>query len=1065
MPGQPSQSVCAKVQILNPKSSINRQDGLCILDPYPGFEIRTTRNLEQLTILNKIQVDEVIPFIVPRTQKNDLELGDFTNPNKASFDFKPIPVIVTVGDQVLHQNLLHVLRCNERDQTYSCELRTDESHWLVGIKKIKCRDLKWDYFDINIDNIEDNWQNNAKYLDGDIGIWWPLAYYGAWFSKGTASFYDMRPYAHVLALAQKIYSKAGWYFRCPFLETDFGRRLSTYLIDPVLETDDQAKRKSSVSVRTNDYENVGNFNGLISLPFEEYDDNSSFDGQYFSAEGIFDLTAILVVNLTDVDPSQFAALYEITLVRLNEQGISENLVSNIIGISPNDTGTLPYLEAKISGVPISIKDKIFIRLRIEDNDYGRYGVIFRANPANSVIFRDGAKLHYPSVLPKDLTGHDVIAGITHLINGKFHTDYVNRTVWLLSPFTTRIFGQETEGYYKENVINDLTRDQNYHSTIVNSVDIEQKRYLRLQFKESTDERIKALNFPKENPPFSRTYDVSDILTEETEVSANPFFEPTITDDVFSILGNPTILGNEHFLNLKLGLPFLVDNSDDKPSYNIAPRILYNAGFVKVKTPENKSIYWKFENRTYDKVPYAFQYTNYLKEDGSPFDRYLMYGTKEQDLFQKFWYRSLFENRFNTKSEIWHQSKPHHHFGWSFREMYKFLVKDKETIGRMIASSDFDGCGKIPTPITLVPASNRELTFLLDPRSSEPACSTQQAKLTVTKTGDTYNFDVDNSAITKVILNQVIRWKYINATSWTVGSSVSSPTGKFMVQLQTSVEGCPDDFKTVVIDPCGANKPAFIFSFRYDAGLNKNCAKVNLGGLLIDTVNTGATVYKYSTVTGGVESADTTYTLNSEICTEADEICFKGLIKFDNDCDPIPIQLCYNFDQLEKPCNLNLPSVQCLNLGIGAYRLALAGSWVSKMAIYFFETRLLGADDNSWVVWDGHEPLFPGEFESRVWMYFCDGCPPVCSEPVVCMEPALGVAPVQSAFNMDNYKWDWSKLPYNKKKEVKDFYYAADWANIMLIHNYYRLSDHRYCCSGEKDGVFIWTKKAIDEGLL
>lgn len=1101
MGGQSSYSICAKIQVLNPKSSEFLENGVLFLDTYPEFEIRTTRRLEEIIDISKISVDAVIAFDLPRTPKNDAELGDFVNPNILNFDFAPIPVQVIEGGQVLPQNLMHVKECSERDKTYTIELRTDDSHWIVGAKKLRCKDIEdWPEFTINIPNVISNWGSNYKYLDGDVGIWFPLVYYGAWFEKGNVTISDMRPHIHLLALLQYGFSHIGWIFKCPFLETDFGRQLGCYLIDPLYGTDSFDKRKYSIKVRYAEMQS-GDFSGKAIFGYEEYDEDGAYDptsGNY-SADGLFDLKADILISFEEADTSNRIGTFQINIIKRSITGIEVLLASNFEGVS-TETLQYHYLSVEANFVPLFITDVVYVTLSINDNVYAKWNVYFESKPANSVVFKDGQILNPPSIINRNLTLYAVMSGLVHLINGKIDTDVARRTVTVYAAFTETHFGTEVEGYYKENIINDLIPYQAVTSSIISAINIDQKRYLRLQFKESTDERIKGLNFPKDNPPFSKNYDIGEYLNEETEKSENPLFEPTINDDITEIVSGPL---QTQFL--KIGLPFMVDNDAGKLSFNIGARILYFAGDIALKTPEGYNISWRFNNTTRTTVPFAFQFTTYKKGDGSAFDRYLVYGDREEELFTKFWRRDIIESIYNFKAEILHYSLPKDHFTWSFREYYKFQSKNSQVLGRLIESKDFDGCGNTLTPLVLIPQSNRPETFEPDPDANNKNCSSQRAKLIVTKVGDTYNFTVDNSAITRTIISQTIRWKYVDSNTWTVGTSVSNPTGKFIVQVQTQIQGCPDNFDSRIIDPCGQNFPAIVWEYRYDDDLEQHCIKATIGGLLEDAI---LTVVGTKTVYNNDVGATSAYNEGEEYCGNDDKICISFEIQFDNDCDPITVESCYDFEDIIKSCTDNKPVVQCVHFGIEAFGLRIAGNWVSNLQVYFLQYRNIvlrdsngqpmldddgayityPATEKDWVVWDGHEPLFPGTFEARVVVFWCDSCPPICSAPVVCLS-GVELSALESGligndksaitkylWEMDNFTWDWDKLSNIEKERARKLYDKKDWGMLMKLHNDNQLSYHtltdgtkqpfKFCCGEEHIlGIKAWFTKAAEDGII
>lgn len=1062
MGGQSAWAVCARIQVINPKSSQYLEDGVLFLDTNVEFTIPTTRKLEEIIDINKISIDQVIPFDLPITEKNKAELGDFMNPNVANFDFKPIPVQVIIGSEVLTHTLLHVRETSEAEKRISVELRNDDSHWIVGCKKLKCRDITWDDFTINLANITSNWANNYKYLDGDIGLWFPLVFYGAWYETGNVTFKDLRPWVHLLAVLQKGFSDIGWIFKCPFLETDFGRQLGCYLIDPLYGTDSFDKRKYSVAARTSAEQN-GNFQGILILGYEEFDEDGAYDqtNGYYRADGSFNFRADLLVHFTGIDPGGVGGRFQINIIKKTANGTEILLGTKDETILTID-GDAHYITIDIYDVLVSQTDIIYLTADIQENDFGLWSVYFKATPTNSISFNDGQVLHYPDLFPKNLRLYDVMNGLIHLINGKIHTDRSNRTVTVYAAFTATHFGIEVEGYYKEDQINDLIENQIVESSLIETIDIAKKRYLRLQFKDSSDARIQGLNFPKDNPPFSKTYDISEVLEEDTEVSANPFFEPTVNDDVTSILSAPLQIDF-----LKIGIPFCVDNSDERASFNIQPRILYFSGYHGLKTPEGKQIYWRFNNATYSNIPFAFQYTTYKKLDGSNFDKWLVYGNRENELFDKFWKRDLIESLYNFNVEILHYSLPHHHFGWDFREYYKFQSFTNQVIGRMIESRDHDGCGNTATPIKLIPQSNRSDVFYPDPDANNKNCSSQRAKLIVTESpSGTYTFTVDNSAITRTIVSQTIRWKYVSSSTWTVGTSVVNPTGKFQVQVQTQIEGCPDNFDSKFVDPCGQNYPAIIWEYRQDSILNQHCIKASVGGIINDAILTVTGTKTIYIVTGTSSS----YTEGTEVCLASNytKICVSFEIQFDNTCDPITIESCFDFTDIVLNCDDNNPVAQCVSLGIGAFGLQIAGNWVSKIQAYFLQYRAIGADDNSWTIWDYHEPLFPGAFEARVVVFWCDNCPPICSAPIQCIEAPSGQPMFISnvEFMDQQYSWDWDKLPDFEKKNMKDYFYNKEFGKIMIMHNQYKLSDYKYCCGqAHLDGVKAWVQKGIDEGRI
>lgn len=1076
---QNSWSVCAKIHILNPKSSDADffENGCLFLDTYPEFEIRTTRRLEELIDINKLNVDQVLAFDLPRTPKNDIELGEFADLNRTNFLFKPIPVQVLIGGEVLTHSSLHVQSSTEINQSYSIELRNDDSHWVKGARRLKCKDIIWPSFTMTYDNVITNFSANAKYLDGDIGIYFPLVYYGAFYNRFNVTMNDMRPWVHLLALLQRGFSQIGWIFKCPFLEADFGRRLICYFIDSKYGTDEFAGKQFSISVRTGTAVTT-NYTGKVYFDTEDIDQDNAYNpasGNY-TGEGIFDIVAeITLLDVFNATNSKNVTIFDVYIIKETADGIKTILSTNNTKIAESYANNVK-LTAEAKFVPVALTDKIYVEISVTGLKHGKYVVSLISNPATSVIFSEGQVLKYPKVIGRTLRLHDVLMALVHLINGKLDTDRNRRTLTVYTPFTNSLFGVSLEGYFKEQVINDIRPTQIADSTTVHTIDITGKRYLRLQFKESTDLRIEGLKYTKDNPPFSKTYDISDVLDDDTEVSENPLFEPTICDDVFDIISGPIVFGTG-----KLGLPFCVDNDEGHASSNIGARILYAAGDVAVNTPEGNSVIWIFNNEFRHTVPYAFQYTTYLQGDDTPFGRWLVYGDRSQELFDKFWRRDIIESQYNYSAEILHYSLPKEHFGFSFREYYRFKSRGSAVLGRLIESRDFDGCGNTPTIMKLVPQSNRLSTFLEERSANNNNCSDQVPVLTVTQSPmGTFTATVDNSAIVNTIVSQVIRWKYIDETSWTIGSVIVDPDRDFIVQVQTEIDECPDSFVNKIIHPCAENFPVFTYSniHRDPLDITKWCVTVGIGGILNDAILSTSIDLSIDGIT-----VPGLYTPGTEICGIVNEISLLGEVQFNNDCIPVPIYGGLIFDEIGNDCPSNLPQVQCINLGIDAFGLELIGTWVSNKQIHFFQTRPIGGNEFQWKVWDYHEPLLPGSFEARAVVYWCDDCPSICTTPIVCTAPAPMIFSaenrnVESKFlwEMGNYVWDWNLLSEQERVRARKLYEKNDWGLLMKLHNDNKLSWHEYgdgskvlfkfCCGNEAvDGIKAWFEKGIEDGII
>lgn len=1072
--GRHNQNICAFIQILEPKSSEFLDNGILKLDADSDFQVRTTRKLEELIEFDKISIDQPLDFSIPRSRKNDSELGWYVDPSLNNPAFKPIKCQVVIGGYTLQHSLIHVVSCSEKEQRYEVELRNDESHWIFGAKNLKLRSIKnWPLFVINKQNIVDSW-GTPRYIDGDIGVQFPLVYHGAWYQTGNVKIIDFRPWVNRLALLQRAFSDIGWQFKCPYLETNWGRELIDYLIDPLQNQDEKEVKKSSCYV-TYEEDKVGDFSGAVVLDKKVYDAANSYNSGRYVNEGIFDIASDLIVDYDGRSDQRnpYTGKFTINLIK-NTNGIDVLIGTKTLDVS-NPASKGSSLSIDIKGLPLSITDFLYISVDIKNNPSVIWNVNFKVSPANSVQFKDGWSFRYPSVINKELTLYDYLKGTVHEISGIFDTDLGARTVTLYTPFKANVFGQSIEGYFKEDEVEDLVPNQEYESCITYSQESKQRRFLRLQYKEASDARIRGLNFPKDNPPFSRTYDINKNLSPETEVSANPFYEPTINDDVLTLFNFASPIEPGLLKTYKIGLPFLVDNDSGNFSFNVGYRTLHFEGLVALQTPEGVSISaWKFENEILNTFPYAFQYTRYKKGDGSPFTKFQMYGDDARDLFNLFHRRYILENQSNFKCEILHYSKSSEHFSRSFRKYYKFMYKGQVIQGRLVASRDHDGCANTSTPLTLIPKNNRDDIFVLEEREADGDCSLQKATLNVNKSGDTYTATADTSGITKTILSTVIRWKYVNAETWTVGNVVTNPTDKFIFMLQIEVEDCNDIIETILIDPCNNNKPLIQWEYRRDEANDLNCIKANIVGELNNTINYGLSDFQINLYQGATLT-NQPYTViaeeGEELCLDETytKACVSFLIKFNGiPCDPVLLETCFDLVNITKSCKDNKPTVLGEHVGNGDYRLVLGGSWVSKFQSFELQFKLTNEPDTAWRNWDGHEPLFYNTFVARVVMWFCDQCPPVCSDPVSFTDPLT--APFIAMTEKLNFVFDWDSLPDFEKDKAKKYLYENRGYELMSLANEYKIAYYlsengqknfyKFCCGEDLENAKKWFKKYI-----
>jgi hypothetical protein len=1061
--------ICNKIQALEYPSGMPSElftGGALFLDVGLDFGIRQTRQGEELNEINKITVSASLPIVLPYTTKNFMVLGKYINPNVHDFDFKPLPVIAYSANNVITHSLLYVLEHDESNAegSFVCELRDDESHWAVASKKKKLNSIEFDPFIFNRGNVEGLWALN-EYNDGDPGINFPLIYFGAWKEIGYATLSDMRPLYSVMYLLKKGLASIGWVFKSPIFDLPIGKKLWAYLLEPFDVNKQQKDRPYtfSASLSSEIPFTVPEPNYHIIFDAEEYDDNNVYDNAAgtFSGQGIYDFYFdIYFKNLFDPQAN-------ISYRFIKESGgVKTVLYERADWPDPiDDNGVISHrLGNSISRVSLIPSDSVYVEVDIPGQGEVLSAGYF-SNRNNGFILNGDE-----TILPNVLIGekyrlYDLITGIAHLFRAKIHTDNNLREFWIYPNYKTKWWDDEIEGYYLDET-EDIRFKEVIDSSRVKSQAQTGKRYLRFQFKSSTDVRINGLGFPDAKPIFSKTVDLGENFENDLEVYENPFFEPTVNDKVYSIRPSIIAAGNEYHIDM----PFMVDNDEGLPSFEIQPRILIFHGTDAYKGKDGQSIAWRWYDTLQTGLPYASQLPNLLDASEQPIKEILVYGDQKEDLYSRFWKRWVYDRLVNTIVSILAYIKPTDFFGFNFRKTYHFFSNGKSVFGRLLAINDFDGCGNTVTPIDFIPSTGNVKAPVLEERSNPDYCGGQNPILIVNKSGTVYTASADNSAVTDTITSQYFEWRYFDTATWTSGNVVTDPTKPFYIRMVTVLALCGTKYRTKYFSPCD-NKPVIIWSnaHRDPSDLTKWCITADIGGIINDPILTNTYTYSLHGLT------PVSYTMGTEICgitsdpAEID-LHIEGETQFDNDCDPEPVEGDYEFPPIVVNCLDNNPTVTCQHIGNGMFTFAKGGTQVSPLSVWFIQYRKPGETDLDWIIWDHHTPApVPGTVESRGVFFFCDTCPPICTDVVTCMEPMMIPGMISeedlNPVSAMSKAWNWDKASAAEKKKFKKLYYTQDAATICTLHNRLHLSDIEYCCGPHLEYALKHVKHAIDNNLI
>lgn len=1051
---------CAAIQVTDSitgfPSAWQEASGAIFLDMPGDFDFSLTKNVEELSEVNDINIGGVLGFSIPKSPKNQFILRDWLDPNTFDFQATPVNVIAYSGGNVLSQNYLYVRYSRWLDQTIECALVNDASHWAIGASRMRLNEIEYDDFTFTENAVLQNMQNNESYTEGDIGIYYQLAHYGNPYEPRIVNVEYMRPWHHVLGVLQKGFKQLGWRFECEWLESEVGRRIIAYLLDPEFFKEDTQRKTFLANISEFQIQQIYTQDTIdqpraeiLNYDLELDDPGDSYDGGRYFGFGEFIVEASITLY------SFYQVTHRVALeICIFDQFSSEDpqvVFRKELRYIPNDNSTQREIYVKTE-TAITILPNQFIAVRYFGTSNGRsswtdtiVGGNLKITPIN-VFPIVGDMINPGKMLRKDFF-IDFIKGVIHMMRGKIHTQYDCKTVKFMPNYKVAdYYGDELEGFYFDGVTIDVDPTQIQDSENVRPPDFSRPRYLLLGWKASNDPYVRQLEESLTYPLFSRLVDLGEEFKDEVQEYLNPYFEPTANDwyTRFSRVTN----------GVPMDLPVVLDHTPDDEkvqiSVNIGPRILITKGWqeVQYETQEGllQSSEWYYGNSLVSlwRSEYPWGYQLPLGKVGGVLnEEKLVYGEFDDDLYNKFWKRWAFETIKNFIVDLLVYIHPRDYHNWDFRHVYQLLVGGKRVFGSLLEVGQFNACLGTATQAIFNANAATVGQFPEEPEEEDP-CDTYNYKLNIEESMGSYSISVDTDSPGPI----TIEWRYIDESSWTVGTTVNTPNRIFIVRVK---DGACNDAVVLVqpVDPCGNNQPALLYEYRYDDDTMEHCVIVTIGGELEDEIG-------LTTFTVSVDSAPpVSYTIGDEVCGAEVDFCFEGEVQMLNNCPPIPLDGCFEVPPVIVNCEDNVPTVLVTDVGLDAYQLALDGSWVSPEATWFFQYKDVGADDDTAQIWDTKSPLIKSAFEVRVVMFWCDLCPKVCSPWQQIPTPGAMVQPMMLQASENMAKWDFSGLSENDWKNVERMVRNKDKKNLMKLHNDRKLSGERYCCGRDGDMVLNW----------
>lgn len=1038
------------------------------LDTDSGFSLRLTKQLEALSNLNNIKIDGVLGFSLPATPKNDLLLRRYVMPNTADATFDGIDVNIQIGSRTVKQNKLFVLRYANKQ--YDIEIRNTVEHWIFGAKNLKLVDLdlgaKFDFTIANIFNYSSS--GPEEYVDGDSGLRFPLAFYGGWFGKQREPISsDMRPWFSILYLLQKGYCQLGWKFRSTVLESDYGRRLIAYLLAEDFGQDaGTLESRKFAANKTTDEIWYGVF-GPVRIPItktiifdnETEDTGNNYDnstGKY-SGACVSDVTAKVKVRFKGESSGQFGNDIKPLTLRVKLMYAHPTLGQLEIGStekycsSPefNDDQTYEfYMELVVKDVELEPNASIYATFggdgEFVQNLEVRSGSKFYNVPKRTYL-RAGDSFYLQSLFDPNISLLDLTKATSHIFNGKFYTDWVNREVWLYPTYTTKHYNSEiSNGYFLENSSIDITNAIQCDSEAIDTPTKDIPRYTIIKFKGDGDFFVKEKVGKDGQPLHSYTIDRGDKFGEEPITLENPLFEATVNRLIDDVAVN----------NVAIDIPHMAESYDvEKPKvqFKIKPRILYwhgnhqqfqNGTFADVRLFGTGSYY----------IPYACQLSQANSAAGGyPFPN-VIYGEDpaNKDLYNYFYKKWMFETTENLSLELLMFLKQNEYFRYNFRESYTFKVLGRTVIGRLIEVRDFDTCNVTSTPIKLIPTKQSFSSCLDVPNSgNDLKCLTNKPLLIITKVGTCFNFSLGGVS-TSPIATTTFEYKYINSSTWNSATSLCNPTGAFEVRMIVDYsDDCPTLTRIQYVDPCG-NAPTVTPSYNYLL----ECVTFVTGGVNSSPIL--SIVIEYS-INNGVSWLP--YVLNSCEPISASAILWRATFTYDDGCPAISLDGSFVLPPDPPDCSQTNADVMCTDLAM----FIRSGIVSGKVALDIIEYRAVGSND-PWQIWNEINPVTPCPFEYRRVIFFCDDqCPTYCGPVHVCeCDPCALLTVDVTGEEQNDLSWDLTATTTNCPGVTYDWYYddGTGFVSMGLTTQTINVTD-----SGDYKCIVTCSNACTDEDIL
>lgn len=740
------------------EATITRLGGVteAYMDTPNGFRIPLSKDVERLSVTNKIKIEGALRTSVDQTEVNNAILVDFYTPLTVDNRRKWLDVVITVDEIPTQFTRMYVVGKNDDSGQWEVEFALPQDHWVELATQKKINTIDFGAFTLTKANVDTAWNYptyNGDYTPTQDGSGWNGAYgfwpvdYGNFVDRRIPdqnatdpvkmfAVEDTRPFVNFMYLLKRGFCEIGWTLGGRILETEYWRSTWVYLL-----------REQYYLGEGYDGLQYGKFGRIIgriigadvtfgATPTERYIYFTALEyvgspGAELPFQGDPAKWACGIQN-----PLPFRAKFKLSFkFELSAHALvvtDQTFIFNMQEIDPNDTDNDTFTGQIFSdpqdvSFVIGVGETKFLAfdftIELEPGQKAalswlgnigsfagtiKKGMWFRCEPANDALTRED-EIDARTVLVDDLNLMDATKAFVQFVNGRVETDYTTKRVDIHPERTTDVYGEVVPGFVRDDLpVEDVSSKILPGSVKTTFIRPELKRYTRLSFADSGDDYIDSLVLTE--PLYSRKILNGEDLPDETDEQKNPVFEPTAE-------GQTTLLKRQLAITAASGtrlipspyLPRMWDNSDGNRSFDIGPRILIAFGKIR---QINKNFldaadkYARFYWDSYSSAVTQFGYATQLRTwdlhksavtDPPDNDYDFVFGRQAGDLFVMNYIGITNDNRAGAVIDLLQRVSMADYNRYNFRGLFSFVYEGRTIRVPMTTIRDFSP--DIATPVT------------------------------------------------------------------------------------------------------------------------------------------------------------------------------------------------------------------------------------------------------------------------------------------------------------------------------------------------------------------------------